>query len=244
MKMAGVMRFGTGVAVWMVGAAIWGSVSHAEVRAAVAPGTYAMPEVFGMPAGAAPQVKDDLFPGTEKFAKNASDVTEVNLDPTMLNAVGDRGKDGNKDFARRMDFVVVHSYTYDQPGMYRQEDLEEYRQRLAGNGWKCFIHERSKKESSDICQRPGADPEVNEMAIMTAEPKELTFVHMKGRMSLSEMSMKGHMASMGGGNMMMMPFLFGAGGDHEHSRMTMKAPPTPNTPPPPVASPAPASPKQ
>jgi hypothetical protein len=188
-------------------------------------------------------VKDDLFAGTERFAKNASDVTEVNLDPAMLGAVSDKSKGGNRDFARKMDFVVVHSYSYDQPGMYRQEDLDAFRQRMTGDGWKCFIHERSKKESSDICQKPHADGETNELAIMTAEPKELTFVHMKGRMSLSEMSMKGHMASMGGGNMMMMPFLFG-GGDHDGgSRGAGRTPPPPMPPTAPVAPTSPSSPK-
>ncbi len=32
----------------------------------------------------APQGKDELFAGTERFAKGASDVTDVNLGPEML----------------------------------------------------------------------------------------------------------------------------------------------------------------
>ena len=208
-----VFQLGAGLAIWVAGA----GMCHAAVTPALVPAL----EVFEAGAGQ-PQVKDDLFNGTEKFAKNASDVTEVNLDPTMLGAVN---KGGNAGIAKKLDFIVVHSYTYDQPGMYRQEDLEEYRQRLAGNGWKCFIHERSKKESSDICQRGGAtDSDTRELAILTAEPKEITFVHLKGRMSLGEMSMMGQMGAAGGG--MVLPMMMG-GAD-------APAPPPPPPPPPPA----------
>ena len=199
MKVQSVWR-GMTVSMLLVGAGVGPGTMRAEVPVPAA-------AVVGQPGGGQPQVKDDLFAGTEKFAKNASDVTEVNLDPSMLGAVG--GSKGNgANVARRLDFIVVHSYEYDQPGMYKMEDIEEYRAKLAGAGGGCFIHDRSKQESSDICQRTGSDPETHELAIVTAEPKELTFVHLKGRMSLAELSMQGKMASSGG----MMGLLIMGGG--------------------------------
>jgi hypothetical protein len=47
---------------------------------------------------------------------------------------------------------------------------------------------RSKTGSTDICSRAAADHESNEMVILTAEPRELTFIHMSGKMSLNELS--------------------------------------------------------
>src|SRR5579875_3776858 len=41
-----------------------------------------------------PLPKDDLFAGTEVFAKGASDITEITMDPDTLNLVG--GPDGHK----------------------------------------------------------------------------------------------------------------------------------------------------
>jgi len=134
-----------------------------------------------------PQVKDELFAGTEKFAQGASDVTEVNLDRNMLGMVG-KGKDG---LAGKMDFVVVHSYTYDKPGMYRQEDVDAYRKKLTDGSWSCFVHTRDKDGATDICQRTMPDNETHEMVIMTSEPKELTFVHLRGRMSLDDLGKMG-----------------------------------------------------
>lgn len=131
----------------------------------------------------APQVKDDLFAGTEKFAQGASDVTEVNLDKNMLGMVGK----GNGDLAHKMDFIVVHSYEYDKPGMYKMEDVEVYRKRLTDGNWNCFIHTRDRDETTDICSHTLPDNETNELVIMTAEPKELTFIHLRGKMSIQDL---------------------------------------------------------
>jgi hypothetical protein len=149
-------------------------------------------EAFVAAVASGPQVKDDLFAGTEKFAVGASDVTDVNLDKNMLSMMGHgkgEGKgEGKGDLAGKMDFIVVHSYTYDKPGMYKLEDVEAYRKKLTDGSWNCFVHTHSKDESTDICQRTMPDNETHEMVIMTAEPKELTFVHLRGRMSINDLS--------------------------------------------------------
>ena len=143
----------------------------------------------------AAQVKDDLFAGTEKFAQGASDVTEVNLDPKMMGMIP-AGKQG-ADLARKMNFMVIHTYTYDKPGMYRMEDVDAYRKKLEDGTWSCSIHVKDKSGTTDICSRTSADHEGSEMVILTAEPKELTFIHMSGRVSLSDLGKMG--SSMGGG---------------------------------------------
>jgi len=144
----------------------------------------------------APQVKDDLFAGTDQFAKGASNVTEINIDPKMM---GMLGKSTSADLAHKMEFIVVHSYSYDKPGMYKMEDVEAYRKKLTDGNWNCFIHSRDKDGSTDICQRTAADNETHELVIMTAEPKELTFVHLRGRMTIDDLrKMAGTSGSIGG----------------------------------------------
>jgi hypothetical protein len=135
------------------------------------------------PMGAGEQVKDDLFAGTEKFAQGASNVTEVNLDPSMMGSLG-----GSKsDAAHKMDFMVVRTYKYDKPGMYKQDDVDVFRKRLADGSWNCSVHVRSKDKSTDICSRPGPDHETNETVIITSQPLGLTFIHMRGRESLGDL---------------------------------------------------------
>ena len=79
------------------------------------------------------QVKDDLLAGVEKFAQGASEVSDVNLDKSMLGMV-------HEGSSSKLEFIVVHSYTYDKPGMYKMEDVEVYRKRLTDGSWSCSIH--------------------------------------------------------------------------------------------------------
>lgn len=124
--------------------------------------------------GTSAPVQDDLFAGTEKFAKGASEVNEVTMDPDTLGMVN--GKDSHR--AHNMVLNVVRSYEYDKPGMYRMEDVEEFRKKLNTGDWHCSIHTRELKsgEGTDICNKRRSDGLV-EQAIITVEPKELTFIH-------------------------------------------------------------------
>ncbi len=133
------------------------------------------------------QVKDELFAGTEKFEAGASDVTNVNLDGKALGMVSG-GKEN--DVAHKLNFVVVHSYKYDKPGMYKMEDVDAYRKKLQDGSWNCFIHTKDKDGTTDICSK-GKDGENHEMVIMTAEPLELTFVHISGKMSFDDLGKLG-----------------------------------------------------
>jgi hypothetical protein len=146
----------------------------------------------------AAQVKDDLFAGAEKFAQGASEVTEINLDPNTMSMIGrgsdvfmlsrDKDKDKDSSTAHKVNFIVIHSYKYDKPGMYNMDEFEAYSKKLTDGSWNCSIHVRSKTGSTDICSRAAGDHESNEMVILTAEPRELTFIHMSGKMSLNELS--------------------------------------------------------
>ena len=130
------------------------------------------------------QVNDPLLAGTEKFAKGAKEASEINMDQNTLRAMGG-GDQGN--LTKKLDFVVVRSYEYDQPGMYRQEDLDAIVSRLRDGTWSCMVHTKSAKESADICMRQGADNESSELILMVSEPKELSFIHVKGRMSIGDL---------------------------------------------------------
>jgi hypothetical protein len=130
--------------------------------------------------------KDDLFAGADKFAQGASEVTEINLDPSTMGLVGRRyGRGG--DETSKMKSMSIHTYKYDKPGMFKMEDVEAYRKKLENGSWSCPIRVRTQTGSSDICSRADAD-QVNEMVIMTIEPQKLTFIHISGKMSLDELN--------------------------------------------------------
>jgi hypothetical protein len=163
---------------------------------AVAAGTFAHAQT------SAP-VKDDLFAGTEIFAKGASDVTEVTMDPDSLGMVS--GKD--KARAHTMVLNVVRTYEYDKPGMYNIADVEVFRNKLNSGDWHCSVHTRSTRnsESTDVCSKRRTDDMV-ETAIVTVQPKELTFIHTIRKRGTGEGM--GPMGPMGPGEaMMIMPHI-------------------------------------
>lgn len=139
-------------------------------------------------------VKDDLFSGTEIFAKGATDVTEISMDPDTLGLVS--GKDGKK--AHSMILNVVRTYEYDKAGMYRIEDVDAFRNKLNTGEWHCSIHTRDLKngESTDVCNKRRAD-DLSETAIITVEPKELTFIHTIRKKGNSESELSGLPMMMG-----------------------------------------------
>jgi hypothetical protein len=119
--------------------------------------------------------KDDLFTGTEVFAKNATDVTEITMNPDSLDRVG-----GNHAGRARQELLhIVREYTYDKPGMYDMAEVEKYRTKLDTGDWRCTVHERHLKtgSSTDVCAKRRTD-DLKETAIIEVEPKELTFIHM------------------------------------------------------------------
>jgi len=138
----------------------------------------------------APQQKDELFAGTEKFAQGAKSTTEVNLDKNMLamaNKSGDKGNKPGTDLMKKMDFVIVREYQYEKPGQYNLAEIEKFRKRLDNSGWSHMVKERSATESTDVCIKTDNGGEFSELVVIEAEPTELTFVHLKGHMSLDEL---------------------------------------------------------
>jgi hypothetical protein len=134
----------------------------------------AMPAVAEGQNSNDPAAKDDLFAGTDVFAKNAAHVTEITMDPDSLGLVGgpDKGK------AHTMVLNVVRTYEYDKPGMYNMADVDAFRNKLNSGEWHCSVHVRDLKtgEGQDICTRRRTDG-LKESAIISVEPKELTFIH-------------------------------------------------------------------
>jgi len=143
-----------------------------------------------------PRVKDDLFEGTEVFAKNATDVTEINMDPSSLDMVN------NRRSAHSMVLNVVRTYTYDKPGLYDMAEVEKFRAKLNTGDWSCSVHTRNFKtgSSSDVCNKRRSDG-MRENAIITVEPRSLTFIHnirrQNGEGGSSEMSLPSGLVSMG-----------------------------------------------
>ncbi len=141
-----------------------------------------------------------MLSGVDKFAQGAKNASEVTLDKNMIGLAG--GMVGNSDdphakaLIGKMDSVLVRNYEYDAPGKYRMDDVEQIRKRLDGGGWSHLVKEHSATESTDICVKTDAEGRMSEMVIIDAEPKDLSFIHLRGHMSPKDLA--GMSGSFGG----------------------------------------------
>lgn len=141
-------------------------------------------------SGAWAQAKDELFAGAERFAQGAKEANEVNLDKNSLGMLGEK-KGASDDFISKMEFIYVRSYEYDAPGKYKMSDLDVFRKRLDGGKWSHIVSTHEEKEQTDVWVRSEQNGETSEMVVITAEERELNFVHLKGHMPLKDLTKVG-----------------------------------------------------
>jgi hypothetical protein len=131
------------------------------------------------------QNTDPLFAGVDQFSRNSTNTTDVNLDKNTLGLAASAGTgDG---LANTMDSVSVHTFEYPKEGDYDMGQVAKIRDRLETAGWKHLVHETGPTESTDVCVKTDNEGRWSELAVISAEPKELTFVHLKGHISLSDL---------------------------------------------------------
>ncbi len=123
----------------------------------------------------------------ERLAAKASEVVDVNLDANMLQFAGNFLNKEKADEAQAQKLLsslkglCVRSFEFDRDGQYAAEDVEALRTQLQSPLWSRMAGVRSKRdgENVDVYLRMEKGS-VTGMAVIAAEPKELTYVHIDG----------------------------------------------------------------
>ena len=125
----------------------------------------------------------------------ASEVTDITLDPAMLQLAGNfisdpNGGPGLKEMLSGLKGVFVKTYKFDRADVYTPADVEGVRSQLTGN-WTRLVSTASKKEegreSVDIYSWREGD-RMGGLAILVAEPRELTVVNIVGPIDLARLA--------------------------------------------------------
>lgn len=145
----------------------------------------------------------------DKLAAKASNVTNVTLDGSMLKMAGQqmeekaaKSKSEKKAFAanlvNRLKGIYVKSFEFEKPGEYTKADVESITRQLESGGWKSIVHVEEKKSGETtgiyVMQEGG---ETVGMAIVAAEPKELTVVNLVGPIDFSQLGSLGSLGALG-----------------------------------------------
>ena len=131
----------------------------------------------------------------EALSKKASEVVDVNLDGPLLKLASKFMTDEDDREAlgiiKNLKGVYVKSFTFDEPGDYSQADVEAIRNQLQAPAWSRIVSARSKHdgENAEIYLMTATDGgSVLGMAIICAEPKELTVVNIVGPVDIDKLS--------------------------------------------------------
>ena len=137
----------------------------------------------------------------DAIAAKASDSVDITLDQGMLKLASaffsKQSKDGNKTqddadvqkVVSGLKNITVKSYTFPQEGAYQDSDIEPIRAQLRAAGWSRMIgvHEKGKSGSTDIFDKTEGG-QIAGIAVVAAEPKELTVVYIEGSIDLTKLA--------------------------------------------------------
>jgi len=130
----------------------------------------------------------------EALSKKASEVVDVNLDGPLLKLASKFMTDEDDREAlgiiKNLKGVFVKSFTFDEPGDYSPADVEAIRSQLQAPAWSRIVSARSKRdgENAEIYVMTSDGGNVLGMAILCAEPTELTVVNIVGPVDIDKLS--------------------------------------------------------
>ena len=129
----------------------------------------------------------------DKLAAKASEVSDVDLEGPLLQTASKFLSKGEsdaelKELVSGLKGIYVRSFEFEKEGVYSQADLEIIRKQLQSPGWTRIVnvHSKQDKESTEIYSMPSGDKIVG-LAILSAEPKELTVINIVGPIDLAKM---------------------------------------------------------
>jgi hypothetical protein len=131
----------------------------------------------------------------EPLAKKASEVVDVNLDGAVLKLAAkfmtDEDDREGLEIVKNLKGIYVKNFEFDKPDEYSQADVETIRTQLQPPAWSRIVSSTSKHggEISEVYLMMASDGgKVLGMAIINAEPKELTVVNIVGPIDMDQLS--------------------------------------------------------
>src|SRR5690349_4746385 len=129
-----------------------------------------------------------------QLADKASNVVDVTVDGSLLKlgakflSADDPDQAKIKKLVAELKGVYVRTFTFEKEGEYSEADITSIRKQLQSPGWSRIVGVQSKKdgENAEVYVKTGAPG--GGLAIICANPKELTVVNIVGKIDLDELS--------------------------------------------------------
>ncbi len=131
----------------------------------------------------------------DRLSPKAAESIEINLDSALLQVAAKffspkkPEEAAIKELIAGLKGVYVKVLEFDQAGAYSATDLEPLRAQLRAPGWSRIVGVRSQRDGENVEVYTWLeDGKITALAIIAAEPKELTVVNIIGLIELDKLS--------------------------------------------------------
>lgn len=152
-----------------------------------------MTKVWILLAAAIPAIAQQSFDfkTLDKLGAKAKGSTNITLDNNTLklalNFLGE-GENSLKSLVNNLKGIYVRSYEFDKPGQYNEADLAPLRAYIKSLQWAKIVDTREDNETSEIYILGLPNDKLGGLAIISAEPTEVTVVFISGTMDASDVA--------------------------------------------------------
>jgi hypothetical protein len=129
----------------------------------------------------------------DKLAEKASNSVTVSLDGNLLQLASrflssdDPDQAQIKKLVASLKGVYVRNFEFEKAGEYQASDLEPIRSQLRDPKWKNIVQVRGH-DNADVLLRQENEHVISGLAVIVAEPKELTVVYIDGPIDMDGLS--------------------------------------------------------
>src|SRR6201988_1137062 len=130
----------------------------------------------------------------DHLAGKASQTVDVNVDERLMKLAARLFSDKDEDerevkkLVAGLKGIYVKSFEFDTVGQFVAADLEPIRTQLRGTGWTRMVNVTSKKEGNIEVYLQFAGENVNGLAVLVTDDKELTVVNIVGPIDLDKLA--------------------------------------------------------
>lgn len=131
------------------------------------------------------------FSSLDKLGAKAKGATNITLDGNTLKLAtsflgDDDGKDSIKSLVKNFKGIYIRNYEFEKPGQYNEADLAPLRAYVKSLQWTKIVDVKEEKETSEIYVLGLPNDRLGGLAIISAEPTEVSVVFIDGAMNISD----------------------------------------------------------
>lgn len=150
------------------------------------------------PASASAQGARLQLDHLNRLSDKARDTVDVTVDSAMLKEtagfLAGKGSDSEKvhELIQGITGIYVKSFEFTEPDAYAESDIDLIRKQVSASGWSRVVGVRGKRELTEIYfwRENG---ENGGLAVIAAQPHQLTVVNIVGRVDLASLAALGPM---------------------------------------------------